>query len=226
MQVQRQKQQRHKQEQQGFSLVELLIVSLLSSVALLAASQSFVSLLKFETSLNTKLQLNEAAILADLAIQNTLHQAKGVALAGQATANSAASNSNLSINLGGGLGTLNFTQLRNSDWLLVKDKNNSKKFNLLHLDIKTYGKGLAYKSHTVGSVADRSDTLVDLVNQISWQFYDASKNTWLRASQVNDFNQVKAVSYFLTLEAPAVKQKQPSYLHLTNSFYFSELSND
>lgn len=209
--------------QQGFSFVELLLASLFSCLLLLAASQNFASLAKFQLQLNSQLQMNEAAILADLAIQNTLHQASGVFLAGQASSTTSHTNSSLKINLGASLGELTFTQLKTSDWLLLVDKHTPNKFNLLHLDNKTYGKGLSYKSYRPDEVvAERSDTLVDLISQLTWRFYQPASQQWLTPAEVSDFSQVSAVSYFLTFEAPVLLAGKPSYWHLTKSFNWGE----
>lgn len=217
-------------QQQGFSLVEVLVTSLLGGLLLVAAGQVFMSLVKFQAQLNNQLKLNETAILADVAIKNILTQAKSIKSAGQATSSTASSNNNLTLDLGDELGSLNFTQARNADWLLVEDKTSDNKFNLLHLDKKSHGKGLAYKSYRPDEiVAERSDTLVDLVEQIHWYFYQSANGQWLTANQVNDFSTITATSYNLLINLNSDNNQNqqplmPTYLNLGNSFLLSEVN--
>lgn len=199
--------------QKGFSLVELLIVSLLGSLLLLAASQGLATLAKHQKDQSELLRLTERSNLAEVALKKAINKTKKVLIAGEAT-QQYPSFSQQNILLGYPQNSkTTFEQFSSSDWMLLSYGQKNTNPQLLHLDKKTYGHGLALKDFTKSS--PRSDTLVNQVELLRLRFFDEGTNQWVKASQITPSSNLKGVQFaFLTTSSLPLTKASSSEFNL------------
>lgn len=197
--------------QKGFSLVEMLLVSLLSSLLLLAASQALIVLVRHQSDFSELLRLNENTALAEFVLKKEISQANKIILAGEASASYPLLTSQhiklteTPLNV-----PITFNQFRSSDWLLLDSKKEG--FSLFHLDEKAYDFGLAYKHYDADQKDPNSQTLVNQIELMRFRYFCEEQKKWLTLSEISDFSQVSGVQFalFLTTSQPLNKKKQPN----------------
>src|SRR5690554_6549120 len=191
--------------QKGFSLVELLIVSLLGSLLLLAASQGLATLGKHQKNQSELLRLTERSNLAEIALKKAIYEAQNILIAGEATSSypSFAEKSTF-------LGSFNITfkQFASSDWMLLSTGKPVKEQQLFHLDSKTYGYGLAFQDF--GKNKPRSDTLVNQVELVRFKFFCEEAQAWIKGNQVSSCKKVTGASFALLLASSQALEKKQS----------------
>lgn len=190
--------------QKGFSLVELLLVSLFGSLLLLTTSHALALLIKQQTHQSELLRLTEQSYLAEVALKNTINKAQIVLEAGEATSDYP-KKTERSTELKSS--SVKFKQFASSDWLVVNLDNNK---TLFHLDKKTYGYGLAFQN--VSNEKSRSDTLVNQVELMRLRFYCEKEQAWIKGNQVTDESKIAGVQFALliTSSQPIIKTASKS----------------
>ncbi|MBE0506552.1 MAG: prepilin-type N-terminal cleavage/methylation domain-containing protein [Marinospirillum sp.] len=198
----------------GFTLLEVLLVSLLGSLLLLAATELLASLSQQQARNYAQLRLQDKARLADLAISRDITTATAVLAVGAAS-QPYPNRSVTSVDLGGfDLAATGFNQFRSSDWLFMKKGNNSEPdYSLWHLDEKTHGFGLAHKglSRENSDSLTASQTLVDQVELLRFRFYCSDQKRWLTASEATIYSSITHVHFAFLLTSPvSIKAKSRS----------------
>lgn len=185
--------------QKGFSLAEMLVVSLFGSFLLLAASQVLTTLIRHQVNQSELLRLTENSALAEIALKNGIRNAFKVSAADIATS-SYPKQTEQKIKLDQNyLGNeVDFDQFRSSDWLLLFNDNKSI-YSLFHLDKKSYGHGLAYKYYEKNSGRSRSDTLVSQVELMRFRFFCEEQQSWVKSTEVKNLNNTKGVQFAVLL---------------------------
>ena len=191
---------------QGFSLLEVLMISALGSLLLLAATQVFATLVQQHSQQSLELRLQERAILAELALRRDLSRGYQVVAAGRAS-HSYPANGQTRIDLNSaGLNT-QFDQFVSSDWLLINRQpaEETPDFSLWHTDRKTYGKGLAHRpsSSSAASGLAPSQTVIAQVELLRLRFYCEAASSWLHAGQLDNFDTLAGIQYALIIVSEA-----------------------
>lgn len=163
--------------QKGFTLLEMLIISLFGGLLLLATSQVIVTLMTRQADQSELLRLTENAMLAELVLKKEISAAKGVLLTGEAVNSRLVKTSTSNVLIANNLNNeIKFNQFKNSDWLLLytttAKENNScdNKYVIFHIDKKTYAYGLSYKYYEIANkgiiinTLDEKNTLDPLNN--------------------------------------------------------------
>lgn len=192
--------------QQGFNLMEMLLVSLLGGAILLGAGQLFTTQLSQHARQQQWLLLESQARLAELALIRDLQASSKVAQAGAARRNYPA-NSEYSVTLTAATAPgqnlqYHFQQAGDSDWLLLQQprgQGESQDLSLWHLDEKSLGGGLAHKPATAGKV-DTSQTLVPDVELLRFRFQE-NGSRWKTPDQINNWQAVHSVQFALLLKS-------------------------
>lgn len=154
--------------QKGFSLTEMLIVSLFGSLLLAATSQALVTLIKYQTDQSELLRLAENAILTEMALKQILGSSTEFLIIGKAISNyPARAPKKTSIQYNNQGNTTEFNQFSSSDWLILFTIENN--YGLFHLDKKSYGYGLAYKKLKPEENTN-SNTLANQVELIRFRY--------------------------------------------------------
>ena len=202
------------QKAKGFTLVELLLVSLLGSLVLIASSQSLGQLLSWRSHNQTASRVQEQLLLAESAIKQHLQASTQLLEYGAATDNYP--------NLGHKDYTLqtngdDFKQFASSDWLVLERAQG--KSYLLHLDKKTYDFGLAVKIVKSNDEAEnenrRSEALVSYVELMRLRFFCAEQQRWVNYAELNNPDNLSALQVGLVLvSANPVKRLNQSQLKL------------
>lgn len=195
--------------QKGFSLIEMLVVSLFGSFLLLATSHALTTLIKYQTQQSELLRLAERSYLAEIALKNAVNKAQRVLKAGEAT-NNYPNLKQLDTLLGYPKdSTINFDQFASSDWMLLSHGQDIAQRSLFHLDDKTYGYGLAFRDFEKNT--SRSDTLVNQVELMRLRFFYEDDKTWVKGNQVIDSNKIRGVQFaFLITSSQPIKKTSPS----------------
>lgn len=138
--------------QKGFTLLEMLMVSLFGGLLLLAVSQAIITLIRAQADQSELLRLAENAMLAELVLKKELSEATQVLYIGAASSNNLKKTSETNLLEANNLNNeIKFNQFKNSDWLLLytatKKENNkcNNKYIIFHIDRKENAQGLAYK---------------------------------------------------------------------------------
>lgn len=189
--------------QKGFSLVEMLIASLLGGLLLLAASQGLATLVKHQKNQSELVRLTERSNLAEIALKKAIYEAHNIVIAGEAT-NSYPNFAEKSTLLGSS--NITFKQFASSDWMLLSTGNPVKEQQLFHLDSKTYGYGLAFQD--LGKDKPRSDTLVNQVELVRFKFFCDEAQEWITGNQVNSCKKVTGASFALLLASTQSLEKK------------------
>lgn len=188
--------------QKGFSLVEMLIVSLFGSFLLLATSHALTTLIKYQTQQSELLRLAERSYLAEIALKNAINKAQRVLKVGEAVSDYpdfTEQNTTLKSK------EKDFKQFASSDWLFLKSENQS---NLFHLDTKTYGYGLAFRDFNKDK--SRSDTLVNQIELMRLRFFCDENGTWVKGGQVTNSSKIKGVQFALLITSSLpIKKASP-----------------
>ncbi len=192
--------------QKGFSLIEMLVVSLFGSFLLLATSHALTTLIKYQTQQSELLRLAERSYLAEIALKNAVNKAQRVLKAGEATSNYPNfTEQNITLKSMG----KDFKQFSSSDWMLLSHGQNIPQRSLFHLDDKTYGYGLAFRD--IEKDTSRSDTLVNQVELMRLRFFYEDDKTWVKGNQVIDSNKIRGVQFaFLITSSQPIKKTSPS----------------
>lgn len=202
--------------QQGFSLLELILVSALGALLLLAAIQHFASFVQAAAGRSAWLRLQQEAQLADTLLKRDIAQAHQVLAAGRGAAYP--DGQLVAQSLPGGLPlTDSFASFRSSDWMLlanVRPAADWQGYSLWHADQKTHGFGLAHKSAQTASQLQSSQTLVAQVELLRLRFYQADHGQWLAADAVSDWQAVKAVAFALLLVSDQAVRHTPAEFRL------------
>lgn len=197
--------------QKGFSLIEMLMVSLFSSLLLLALSHGLITLIKFQTEQSELLRLTERLTLAKLAIRNAVSHSRRILDSSEATSYyPVLTEQDILLNKNSPTNEVRFKQISSSDSLLLITSNSKNKTSLFHLDKKTYDFGLAYKDLSIEK--PRSDTLVTHVELMRLRFLCNGQQNWVKRSEVNDFKKVNGVQFALivTTNQPVKKTSNNS----------------
>lgn len=208
--------------QKGFSLIEMLMVSLLGSFLLLAASQVLTTLIKYQTDQSELLRLAENTALAEIALRNGISKLPFSlsdnddlkVCAGVATdiyPNIIEHSKNLTC-----LGKkLFFNQFSSSDWLFLPtyDQNKEITHSLFHLDKKSYGYGLAYKPFA-SEKEKYSQTLVNQVELVRFRYLQCDEQQdWIRNSETLEIGNVCGIQFALILASNRpVKKRQKNLI--------------
>lgn len=154
--------------QKGFSLTEMLMVSLFGSLLLAATSQTLITLIKYQTDQSELLRLAENTILTEMALKQTLGLSTKFLIIGKAVSNyPAKAPKKTSIQYNNLDETTEFNQFSSSDWLILL--NNKDNYGLFHLDKKSYGYGIAYKKLDSKN-STNSNTLVNQIELIRFRY--------------------------------------------------------
>ena len=144
--------------QKGFTLLEMLMVSLFGGLLLLAASQVIITLINTQADQSELLRLAENAMLAELVLKKEISAAKSILLTGEAAHSHLVKTSESNLLAANNLNNeIKFNQFKNSDWLLLytttAKENNScdNKYVIFHIDKKEYAYGLSYKYYEIAS---------------------------------------------------------------------------
>ncbi|HKM16302.1 MAG TPA: prepilin-type N-terminal cleavage/methylation domain-containing protein [Marinospirillum sp.] len=158
--------------QKGFTLLEMLMVSLFGGLLLLAASQVIINLINTQADQSELLRLAENAMLAELVLKKEISEAKSILLSGEAINSRLVKTSESNLLTANNLNNeIKFNQFKNSDWLLlyttrVKENNNcDNKYIILHIDKKEYAYGLSYKYYEIaskGTITNATDKTIEL----------------------------------------------------------------
>lgn len=194
--------------QKGFSLVELLIVSLLGSLLLLAASQGLATLAKHQKDQSELLRLTERSNLAEVALKKAIYEAQNIFIAGEATSNYPDFTEKNTLLGYPKTSKVSFNQFTSSDWMLLSQGKSVEKRYLFHLDKKTYGYGLAFQDF--GKNTPRSDTLVNQVELVRFKFFCEEAQAWIRGNQVSSCKKVTGASFALLLASSQALEKKQS----------------
>lgn len=195
------------QKLRGFTLLEVLLVSLLGSVLLLAATELLASLSQQQARNYAQLRLQDNAQLAAAAISRDITTATAVLAAGVAS-QPYPNRSATSVDLTGfELTATGFNQFRSSDWLFLQTKAETDEdedkldYSLWHLDEKTYGFGLAHKgrSRENPDSLTASQTLVDQVELLRFRFYCRDQGRWLSALDITAYSSITHIQFALLL---------------------------
>jgi prepilin-type N-terminal cleavage/methylation domain-containing protein len=202
----------------GFTLLEVLLVSLLGSLLLLAATELLASLSQQQVKNYAQLRLQDNARLADLAISRDITTATAVLAAGTAS-HTYPNRSTTSVDLSGfELTATSFNQFRSSDWLfLQKGSITHPDYSLWHLDEKTYGFGLAHKGYSKDEntkALTPSQTLVDQVELLRFRFYCDDQKRWLTASETTTYSSITHIHFALLLISPVSIKAKPGAIEL------------
>lgn len=193
--------------QKGFSLAEMLLVSLLAGLLLLAVSQAIITLVRMQADQSALLRLAENAMLTQLVLKKELSAASEILYLGAATHQhlnkTSESNSLEANNLSN---EIKFNQFKNSDWLLFytatpKESNALKcnnKYVIFHIDKKENAYGLGYKYYETNnkgiitkeidetaavvektSDTSRSDTLTSQLELLRFRYFYEPEQRWL-----------------------------------------------
>lgn len=202
---------------QGFSLLEVLLVSLLGSLLLLAATELLAALSQQQVRHYAQLRLKDSARLADLALHQDIRSATAVLAVGVAS-HAYPNRSAAAVDLAGfDLSATGFNQFRSSDWLfLQKGSISSPNYSLWHLDQKTHGFGLAHKglSPSITNTLTDSQTLVDQVELLRFRFYCSDQERWLKASETLSDSSITQVGFALLLVSPISVRAKPRSIAL------------
>lgn len=205
---------------QGFSLLEVLLVTLLGSLLLLAATELLAALSQQQVRHYAQLRLKDSARLADLALRQDIRSATAVLAVGVAS-HAYPNRSAASVDLAGfDLAATGFNQFRSSDWLFLQkivDKDKDKlDYSLWHLDEKTHGFGLAHKglSRENSDSLTPSQTLVDQVELLRFRFYCSDQERWLKASETLSDSSITQVGFALLLVSPMSVRAKPRSIAL------------
>jgi len=187
----------------GFTLLEMLLVSALGSLLLLAATQIFASLVQEQTEQAAWLRLEEKARLAELVLKQDLASGHQLLEAGAASRNYPDLRE-ASIQLSDpDIQKKNFTSFRSSDWLLInRQQGEAPDYSLWHVDEKTYGRGLAQKisSQNEAKTLTNSQTLIDQVELLRLRFYSPDSGGWIQTKDFNDpWEEVTAIQFAVLL---------------------------
>lgn len=186
----------------GFTLLEVLLVSLLGSLLLLAATELLASLSQQQARNYAQLRLQDNAQLAASAISRDITTATAVLAAGAAS-QPYPNRSATSVDLGGfDLAATGFNQFRSSDWLFLQKGNTTDPdYSLWHLDEKTHGFGLAHKgrSRENPDSLTASQTLVDQVELLRFRFYCRDQERWLSAPDITAYSSITHIQFALLL---------------------------
>lgn len=158
--------------QKGFTLLEMLMVSLFGGLLLLAASQVIITLINTQADQSELLRLAENAMLAELVLKKEISAAKSILLTGEATHSYLVKTSESNLLAANNLNNeIKFNQFKNSDWLLLytttAKENNScdNKYVIFHSDKKEYAYGLSYKYYEIaskGTIINTADKTIEL----------------------------------------------------------------
>lgn len=208
---------RPRHPQYGFNLVELLLVSLLGGLILLAASQVYAALAQQQMRQQLLLQLDHQARLAELALTRDLAAASGVVAAGAASASyPSGTQHSRQVNTSNGSGqsvSFHFQSATDSDWLLVQqpDTETHRLLSLWHRDQKSQGWGLSHQPAAAGSTIP-SQTMIPEVELFRVRLQHTS-GQWQRPGQVNDWSSIRGIQFALLL-----KSSQPLPGHQSTPF--------
>lgn len=202
----------------GFTLLEVLLVSLLGSLLLLAATELLASLSQQQVKNYAQLRLQDNARLVDLAISRDITTATAVLAVGAAS-HTYPNRSAASVDLSGfDLAATGFNQFRSSDWLFLQKGNATHPdYSLWHLDEKTHGFGLAHKGYSKDEDANAltpSQTLVDQVELLRFRFYCNDQKRWLTASETTVYSSISHVHFALLLISPVSIKAKPRSIEL------------
>lgn len=228
--------------QKGFTLLEMLLVSLFGGLLLLAVSQAIITLIRAQADQSELLRLAENAMLAELVLKKELSEAKEVLSTGAATNNNlkktAESNLLEANNL---MNEIKFNQFKNSDWLLLytatKKENNrcNNKYVIFHIDKKENAQGLAYKYYETNnkgiitkepdkttavavektSDTSRSDTLVSQLELLRFRYFYEQEQQWVQSHAILDLSLIKKIQFaFIIATNQPVKKSNPNSFKL------------
>ncbi|NLW04996.1 MAG: prepilin-type N-terminal cleavage/methylation domain-containing protein [Pseudomonadaceae bacterium] len=194
--------------QQGFSLVEMLIVSLFGSLLLLATSQGLINLISYQTDQSELLRLAENASLAEMALKQTIVSSTKALIIGRAISSYPARAPKKTYIQYNELGnSTSFEQFSSSDWLLLledeKINNNKVEHGIFHLDKKDFGYGLAYKKLSPDQTNPISNTLVNQVELVRFRYLpnQSTQNYYCLEKQPITLKENKEVEAIVTTEA-------------------------
>lgn len=202
--------------QQGFNLMEMLLVSLLGGGILLGAGQLFTTQLSQHARQQQSLLLESQARLAKLALIRDLKASNGVVQAGAAR-HSYPSGNEYRMSLTASTGAhqtvaYHFNSASDSDWLLLQQprgQGDRQDLSLWHRDEKSHGGGLAHKPASSGSV-ESSQTLIPDVELLRFRFQENGSH-WKTAAQISNWQAVHSVQFALLLKSaqPLPGHKNP-----------------
>lgn len=199
----------------GFTLLEMLLVSALGSLLLLAATQIFANLVQQQAEQASWLRLDERARLAELSLKRDLASAYQLVEAGAASRDYP-NTSEISIQLSDpDIQASSFDSFRSSDWLLInrQPQDAAPDYSLWHVDQKTYGKGLAHKasSQEAAEKLSSSQTLIAQAELLRLRFYSPGAAGWLTVKDYHQpWEEVTAIQFAVLLasDQPLHSRKQ------------------
>lgn len=205
----------------GFTLLEMLLVSALGSLLLLAATQIFASLVKQQAEQAAWLRLEERARLTELVLKQDLARGYQLLEAGAANRHYPDLNeANIQLSdpdIQGG----SFDSFRSSDWLLInrKPQGETPDYSLWHVDQKSYGIGLAHKisSQDKAKTLTNSQTLIAQIELLRLRFYSPNSPNWIKAEDFNDpWKEVTAIQFaaLLASDQPLPGKSSPAPITL------------
>lgn len=204
----------------GFTLIEILLVSALGSLVLLAATQILASLVQQQAEQAAWLRLEERARLVELVLKYDLANSYHVLAAGTAS-HRYPDFVQVQIELNqANLYATRFNSFRSSDWLLVNRQppGETADYSLWHVDQKEYGLGLANKtsSQDKASILTSSQTLIAQVEHLSLRFYSPASERWLQATDLEgSWEEVTSVQFAAILVSDQALRSKPSQTSIT-----------
>ncbi|MDR9466826.1 prepilin-type N-terminal cleavage/methylation domain-containing protein [Marinospirillum sp.] len=206
-----------KRKTSGFTLLEMLLVSALGSLLLLAATQIFASLVHQQAEESVWLRLEERARLTELVLKQDLASGYQLLEAGAASRDYPKLSETDTQLSDPDIQKRNFASFRSSDWLLInrQPQGETPDYSLWHVDEKTYGKGLAHKisSQDKAETLTNSQTLVAQVELLRLRFFSPDSSSWIKAEDFSDpLEEVTAIQFAaLVVSGQALDGKQASH---------------
>ncbi|WP_162299677.1 prepilin-type N-terminal cleavage/methylation domain-containing protein [Marinospirillum perlucidum] len=196
----------------GFSLIEVLVVTLVGGLLLVASTQVFTQLVQYQRQQMQTLRLTERTRLAELALRQDLSQAQRILAAASATRDYPDFTEKTVTLNHPTLSSSSFEHFPSSDWLVINRhaEDQEADFSLWHLDSKTYGQGLAHKQSQSDQAEQlgHSQTLIQGAELLRFRYYRPDSGRWLNADQVSDWTSISGIQ-FAVLLASSVPLSRP-----------------
>ena len=206
--------------QQGFNLTELLLVSLVGTLILVATLQLYSSLARHKTYEAAWLRLQERARLAELVLSRDLAKTFEVVEYQAASRSYPDFSSSSQAVTQKQLAHASFSQYRSSDWMLISQQtgDNDLRFSLWHLDEKTYGRGLAHKASRPSKLKQlsSSQTVIQHAELLRFRLLCAESSSWQALNNpCTHLQQVRGIQFAVILASEAkLPEYQQSALYL------------